>query len=125
MSTDRYKNAIAIRAARLSAPAYNAAAPEPMDAERVFTESSVKAILDGIFETANDEAENQGVCETYTEILDVVEGALPGWYKMPERKRSWSLYINSDNRYTDSMTKDELIEAIKDNPEDFITIEAS
>lgn len=127
-ATDRFKASAAARESRMNVAAMAVNEGDIANAVSkvvVYTQEAVTAMLDSIFETAHDEAENQGVCDTYNEIMEVVEGSVPGWYKMPERKRSWSLYVNSDNRYTDAMTKDELIQAIKDNPEDYINIEAS
>lgn len=93
--------------------------------ERTFTQTQVKNILDMVFDAAHEAADDQGVCDTYNDIIEEVEAHVPSWYSLPPRKRSWSLTVNSAGRYTESMTKDELIEAIKNDPEEYLSIEAS
>jgi hypothetical protein len=107
---------------------YNAVAeaePQSSAGEHLYTQEQVTNILNMVFDAAHEAADDQGVCDTYNDIIEEVEAHVPSWYTLPPRKRSWSLTVNSAGRYTESMTKDELIEAIKNDPEEYLSIEAS
>jgi hypothetical protein len=84
---------------------------------------AVKTALDAFIKSAHDEAVEQGVCSTYDEIMESIEGSLPRWYTMPQVPQKWTL--SAANRYVDErMTEDEAYKHIAENIKDFISLES-
>jgi hypothetical protein len=84
---------------------------------------AVKVVLDRFIKAAHDEAVEQGVCGTYDEIMENIQGHLPAWYEMPAVPTKWGLEVST--RYLDDrMTEDEAYKHIAENIKDYISLDS-
>ena len=78
----------------------------------------MRAVLDALFRSAHQAAENAGHCDTYDDIVGEID--IPSWYTIPGRPKTFS--INTNLSYVEGMDEDDVYAKIAANPRSYVVI---
>jgi len=80
---------------------------------------AIKVVLDQVFESAYREADDQGYCDVFDDIVGDI--TIPSWYTLPPRKKKWRISARYDST-VDAATEEEALQVIAENPGDYLSV---